>query len=47
MIPALLHANLMETRVYHELNLVIALAFISGLIQFKTHRMKVFLNKLC
>ena len=47
MIPALLHANLMETRVYHELNLVIALAFISGLIQFKTHRMKVFSNKLC
>ena len=40
MIPALLYANLMETRVYHELNVVIALAFISGLIQFKTLRMK-------
>lgn len=38
LIPALLYANLMETRVYHELNVVIALAFISGIIQFKDHR---------
>jgi hypothetical protein len=35
MIPALLYANLMETRVYHELNVVISLAVISGFIQFK------------
>ena len=35
MFPALLYANLMETRVYHELNVVISLAFISGLIQYK------------
>lgn len=47
MIPALLYANLMETRVYHELNVVIALAFTSGLIQFKAHRIKALRNKLC
>ena len=35
MIPALFHANLMETRVYHELNVVIALAVISGLMKIK------------
>jgi hypothetical protein len=35
MIPALLYANLMETRVYHELNVVISLAVISGFINFK------------
>ena len=34
MIPALLYANLMETRVYHELNVVISLAALSGFIQF-------------
>ena len=33
MIPALLYANLMEARVYHELNVVIALAATSGLIK--------------
>jgi hypothetical protein len=38
MIPALLYANLMETRVYHELNVVIALAVTSGLKQLKNHR---------
>jgi hypothetical protein len=46
MIPALLYANLMETRVYHELNVVITLAFTSGLIQFNTHRNTVSSNKL-
>ena len=35
MIPALLYANLMETRVYHELNVIISLAALSGFIQFK------------
>ena len=47
MIPALLYANLMETRVYHELNVVIALAFTSGLIQFKANRIKDLSNKSC
>jgi hypothetical protein len=47
MIPAILFANLMETRVYHELNVVITLAFISGLIQFNAHRNLVLLNKSC
>lgn len=46
-IPALLYANLMETRVYHELNVVITLAFTSGLIQFNAHRNTVLLNKSC
>jgi hypothetical protein len=41
MIPALLHANLMETRVYQELNVVITLAFTSGLIEFRALRNKV------
>lgn len=45
MIPALLYANLMETRVYHELNVVISLAFISGLIQYK-NALKLG-NKIC
>ena len=45
MIPAILYANLMETRVYHELNVVIALAFTSGLIQYNAHRNTVSLNK--
>jgi hypothetical protein len=44
MIPALLYANLMETRVYHEVNVVISLAFTSGLIQFNAHRNAVSLN---
>jgi hypothetical protein len=35
MIPAFLYANLMETRVYHELNVVISLAVVSGLIGIK------------
>ena len=35
MVPAILYANLMETRVYHELNVVIALALTSGFIRFK------------
>ena len=35
MVPAILYANLMETRVYHELNVVIALALASGFIRFK------------
>ena len=47
MIPALLYANLMETRVYHELNVIISLACASGLIQFKANRMKGLCNKLC
>ena len=34
MIPALSYANLMETRVYHEINIVISLAIISGFIRF-------------
>lgn len=38
MIPAYLYANLMEARVYHELNVVITLAFTSGLIRYKAHR---------
>ena len=45
MIPALLYANLMETRVYHELNVVITIVFTSGLIQFNAHRNTVALNK--
>ena len=45
MIPALFYANLMETRVYHEINVVITLAFTSGLIQFNAHRNTVSLNK--
>jgi len=47
MIPALLYANLMETRVYHELNVIISLAFASGLIQLKANRTKGLCNKLC
>ena len=47
MIPAILYANLMETRVYHELNVVITLAFTSGLIQFNAHRNTVSLNQSC
>ena len=39
MIPALLYANLMETRVYHELNIVIAFAMVTGLIKFKDLRL--------
>ena len=35
MIPAILYANLMETRIYHELNVIISLAVISGFLQFK------------
>ena len=31
-VPALLYANLMESRVYHELNIVLTLALLSGLI---------------
>ena len=38
MIPALLYANLMETRVYHELNVVISLAAISGFIKLKNSK---------
>jgi len=38
LIPALLFANLMEARVYHELNVVIALAVTSGLIKLKYSR---------
>ena len=41
MIPALLHANLMETRVYHELNVVIALAVASGLIEMKYRKLNL------
>jgi len=33
MIPALIYANLMEARVYHELNVVIALAVTTGFIE--------------
>ena len=47
MIPALLYANLMETRVYHELNVIISLACASGLIQFKANRIKDLSNKSC
>jgi hypothetical protein len=35
MIPAILYANLMESRVYHELNIVIALVLTSGLINLR------------
>lgn len=35
LIPALLYANIMEARVYHELNVVISLAVVTGLIQLK------------
>ena len=35
LVPALLYANIMEARVYHELNVVISLAVVSGLIQLK------------
>jgi len=38
MIPAILYANLMEARVYHELNVVIACAVISGLVKLKYSR---------
>ena len=31
-VPAFLYANLMESRVYHELNIVLTLALLSGLI---------------
>jgi hypothetical protein len=41
MIPAILYANLMETRVYHELNVVIALALTSGLIRLKYPRVNI------
>jgi hypothetical protein len=47
LIPALLYANLMETRVYQELNVVIALAVTSGFIRFKAYRNTVSLNKSC
>lgn len=47
LIPALLYANLMETRVYHELNIIISLAFITGFIQFKKHLKLDAENKLC
>ena len=35
MIPAFMYANLMEARVYHELNVVIALVVTSGIINLK------------
>lgn len=35
LVPALLYANIMEARVYHELNVVISLAVVTGLIQLK------------
>ena len=38
MIPAILYANLMEARVYHELNVVIAFAVISGLVKLNYSR---------
>lgn len=41
MIPALLYANLMETRVYHELNVVIALAVTIGFMEMKNHKQKI------
>ena len=41
MVPALLYANLMETRVYHELNVVIALAIISGIIEIKNRKLNI------
>jgi hypothetical protein len=44
MIPALLYANLMEARVYHELNVVIALAATSGLIKMKYRKLNLNVN---
>ena len=44
MIPALLYANLMETRVYHELNVVITLAVASGLIEMKYRNLNLKVN---
>ncbi len=44
MVPALLYANLMETRVYHELNVVIALAVASGLIEMKYRNLNLKVN---
>ena len=34
MLPAFLYANLMESRVYHEINIVISIAAVGGLIEF-------------
>ena len=45
MIPALLYANLMETRVYHELNVVISLAVASGLIEMKYRNLNLKVNE--
>ena len=39
MIPAFLYANLMESRVYHELNVVIALAVTTGLMKIKYRKL--------
>jgi len=47
MIPAILYANLMETRVYHELNVVIALAIISGLIRYINSYKITSFSKIC
>ena len=44
MIPALLYANLMEARVYHELNVVIALVVASGLIEMKYRKLNLNVN---
>ena len=38
MFPAFLYANLMESRVYHEINIVISIAAVSGLIEFFRNR---------
>ena len=35
LLPAFLYANLMESRVYHELNVVISIVIITGLIRLK------------
>ena len=44
MIPALLYANLMEARVYHEINVVIALAVASGLMEMKYRKLNLNVN---
>tara|TARA_B100001057_G_scaffold493943_1_gene589449 strand:- start:861 stop:1883 length:1023 start_codon:yes stop_codon:yes gene_type:complete len=38
LLPCSLYANLMEARVYHELNVVIAVACISGFDSYRAHR---------
>ena len=41
MVPAFLYANLMESRVYHEISIVISIAAVSGLIEFFRNRSNI------